>query len=141
MRFWDSSAIVPILINEPNTSRTSSLLREDRECWIWWASRTECLSGLHRRARAGDLGAEEMAIARRRLALFERASATVLPSESVRARADRLLGLHPLRASDAFQLAAALVAAEENPDTLPFVSLDERLMEAARKEGFAILPG
>lgn len=141
MRFWDSSAIVPILINEPNTNRTSSLLREDRECWIWWASRTECLSGLHRRARAGDLNAEELAIARHRLALFERASATVLPTESIRARAERLLGLHPLRAADAFQLAAALVAAEENPDGLPFVTLDERLIEAARKEGFAVLPG
>lgn len=141
MRFWDSSAIVPILINEPNTSRTSSLLREDRECWIWWASRTECLSGLHRRARAGGLSAEELAIARRRLALFERASATVLPAESIRARADRLLSLHPLRAADAFQLAAALVAAEETPENLPFVTLDERLIEAARKEGFAVLPG
>ena len=141
MRFCDSSAIVPILINDPNTIRTSSLLREDRECWIWWASRTECLSGLHRRARAGGLNAEELAIARDRLVLFERASATVLPAESIRARADRLLGLHPLRAADAFQLAAALVAAEETPENLPFVTLDERLIEAARREGFAVLPG
>ena len=140
MRFWDSSAIVTILINEPNTTRTSSLLREDHECWIWWASRTECLTGLHRRARAGALTVEELAAARQRLALFERASATVLPAESVRSRADRLLGLHPLRAADAFQLAAALVASEENPEDLPFVTLDERLVEAARKEGFEVLP-
>jgi predicted nucleic acid-binding protein len=80
-------------------------------------------------------------IARQRLALFERASATVLPTESVRLRADRLLGLHPLRTADAFQLAAALLAAEENPENLPFVTLDERLAEAARKEGFPIPAG
>jgi predicted nucleic acid-binding protein len=140
MRFWDSSAIIPILILEPNTSRTSALLHEDRECWIWWASRTECLSGLHRRARAGGLSVEELDVARQRLALFERASATVLPSEPVRARADRLLGLHALRAADAFQLAAALVASEENPEGLPFVTLDERLIDAARREGFRVLP-
>jgi uncharacterized protein len=64
----------------------------------------------------------------------------VLPSEAIRSRADRLLALHPLRASDALQLAALLAAAEERPADLPFVTLDERLAEAARKEGFSVFP-
>ena len=85
----------------------------------WWASRTECLSGLHRRARAGDLNIERLAIAKQRLSLFERAAATVLPTESVRIRADRLLRVHPLRAADAFQLAAALLAARRIPKIFP----------------------
>lgn len=140
MRFWDSSAVLPILVNEPNSRSATRLLREDRECWIWWATRTECFSGLHRRARARDLTVEGFAIARERLILFDQASSVVLPSEAIRARADRLLGIHSLRASDALQLAAALSAAEENPGDLPVVTLDERLAEAARKEGFPILP-
>lgn len=64
----------------------------------------------------------------------------MLPSEAIRARADRLLAVHPLRAADALQLAALLAASEERPADLPFVTLDDRLAEAARKEGFSILP-
>lgn len=42
---------------------------------------------------------------------------------------------------DALQLAAAIVAAEHEPASLPFVSLDERLNDAAAREGFQVLPG
>ncbi len=103
-------------------------------------ARTECLSGLHRRARAGGLKHEELEAAKRRVFLFDQSSAVVLPSEGIRSRADRVLGIHPLRAGDAFQLAAALTASEEDPAGLPFVTLDERLADAARKEGFPVLP-
>jgi predicted nucleic acid-binding protein len=118
----------------------TALLREDKECWIWWATRTECLSGLQRRARAGELDARGLATARERLLRFDQAAAVVDASEAIRSRADRLLGIHPLRAADAFQLAALLAAAEERPADLSFVTLDERLAEAARKEGFFVLP-
>ncbi len=37
-------------------------------------------------------------------------------------------------------LAALLTAAEEQPHELPFVTLDDRLVEAARREGFTVLP-
>ena len=140
MRFWDSSAVVPLLLEEPNTRRVAALLRSDRECWIWWATRTECFSGLHRRARAGDLEPAQLSISRQRLSRFDEAAAVVLPSEAIRSRADRLLALHPLRAGDALQLAALLAAAEERPADLPFVTLDDRFAEAARKEGFRVLP-
>lgn len=140
MRFWDSSAVIPLLLREPRTGDATTLLRADRECWIWWATRTECLSGLHRRLRAGELDARQFATARQRLLRFDGAAAVVLPSEAIRSRAERLLALHPLRAPDALQLAALLAAAEEQPAELPFVTLDERLAEAARKEGFSVLP-
>jgi predicted nucleic acid-binding protein len=51
----------------------------------------------------------------------------------------RLLRVHALRAADSLQLAAAIVAAEHEPSALEFVSLDERLNEAASREGFRIL--
>jgi hypothetical protein len=46
-----------------------------------------------------------------------------------------------LRAADSLQLAAALVAAEHQPHALEFVSLDERLNEAASREGFPVVLG
>lgn len=129
-----------MLLREPRTGDVTALLRSDKECWIWWATRTECLSAFHRRVRAGELDARQFAAARQRLLRFDAAAAIVVPSEAIRARAERLVGVHPLRSGDAFQLAALLAAAEDRPTDLPFVTLDDRLAEAARKEGFSVLP-
>ena len=132
--------MIPLLIREPRTRVATALLREDNDCWVWWATRTECLSGLHRRKRAGELDTAQFAAAGQRLLRFDEAAVAVLPSEAIRSRADRLLGIHPLRAADALQLAALLAASEERPADLPFVTLDNRLADAARKEGFPVLP-
>ena len=59
--------------------------------------------------------------------------------EPVRRYAERLVETHPLRAGDALQLAAAIVAAEERPDSLEFVTFDRRQAEAAEREGFRVL--
>ena len=77
---------------------------------VWWATRTECLSGLHRRTRAGELDAAQFSAAAQRLLRVDEAAVAVLPSEAIRSRADRLLGIHPLRPADALQLAALLAA-------------------------------
>lgn len=63
----------------------------------------------------------------------------VLPSDPVRNTAQRLLRVHPLRAADSLQLAAAIVAAEREPPSLDFVGLDDRLNDAAQREGFRIV--
>jgi predicted nucleic acid-binding protein len=63
----------------------------------------------------------------------------ILPSHEVRGEAMRLLRVHPLRAADALQLAAALLwkgAAGEGR----FVTFDERLGLAARLEGMRVVP-
>jgi predicted nucleic acid-binding protein len=51
----------------------------------------------------------------------------------------RFLRVHSLRAADALQLAAAFIAAERRPPSLEVITLDERLADAARKEGFALV--
>ena len=56
--------------------------------------------------------------------------------DSVREQAIRLLRLHPLRAADSLQLAAALEWAGSPPDGA-FVTFDERLRVAAAREGFS----
>jgi predicted nucleic acid-binding protein len=65
---------------------------------------------------------------------------TVSPTDEVRRRAARLVAVHPLRAADALQLAAALLWCEEQPHNEVFVSLDGRLRDAARNEGFDVRP-
>jgi predicted nucleic acid-binding protein len=61
------------------------------------------------------------------------------PSDEIRETAARFLRVHPLHAADALQLAAAFAAAERRPASLEIVTLDDRLANAARKEGFAVL--
>jgi uncharacterized protein len=65
----------------------------------------------------------------------------VVPVESVRSAAQRLVRVHPLRALDALQIAAAIVASEHEPASLVLVSLDDRLTEAAEREGFTVARG
>ena len=68
-------------------------------------------------------------------------SDVIEPCIRLRDRAGRLVAAHPLRAADALQLAAALMWCDDTPSTVtPFVCLDERLRNAARREGFSILP-
>ena len=62
------------------------------------------------------------------------------PTPRLRERAGWALAAHPLRAADALQLAAALVWSDESPTGEGFVSLDDRLREAARRQGFEVLP-
>ncbi len=65
----------------------------------------------------------------------------IAPTLRLRDRAGRLVAAHPLRAGDALQLAAALMWCDDAPSAAtPFVCLDQRLRDAARREGFAILP-
>ena len=63
----------------------------------------------------------------------------MVPTTGLRATALRVLGIHALRGGDALQLAAALEAARGRPSTLPFVCLDQRLADAASREGFLVV--
>jgi predicted nucleic acid-binding protein len=74
-----------------------------------------------------------------RLGALARAWREVQPVMAVRETAIRLLRVHPLRSADALQLASAIVAAEGHPATLPLVTLDGRLAQAAEREGFVIV--
>ena len=107
---------------------------------VWWGAPVECVSAIARREREGDLPAAAANAAIARLRALEPSWTEVTPSARVRGLALRLLRTHPLRASDALQLAAALVAAEEDPGALGFICLDERLAAAAQREGFTIGP-
>ena len=80
-----------------------------------------------------------MTLALRRLQQLTDAWHQIDPSDAIREAAIRFLRVHPLRAADALQLAVAFVAAERRPPSLEMVTLDDRLANAARKEGFAMI--
>jgi hypothetical protein len=139
MRFWDSSAIVPLLVNEISSSAVLRTYERDPEMAVWWAAQIECVAALARHERDGTIGAAGMANAIARLDALLLAWREVQPVEPVRRLATRLLRVHPVRTGDALQLAAALAAAEDRADTLAFVTLDERLALAAQREGFPVV--
>lgn len=139
MKFWDASALVPLLVAEPATPGMQALARRDSDMLVWWGSEVECVSALTRIERAGALDANGAALALNRLKQLANGWHEIEPGEVVRESAARFLRVHPLRAADALQLAAAFVAAERRPPTLDFVTLDDRLAEAARREGFVLI--
>jgi predicted nucleic acid-binding protein len=139
VRFWDASAIVPMLVAEPATEAMQSLARQDPDLLVWWGSAVECASALSRLEREASLDGRAAALAFDRLQQLASAWHEIEPTEIVRENAMRFLRVHPLRAADALQLAAAFVAAEHRPPSLEVITLDDRLAQAARKEGFALL--
>lgn len=139
MKFWDASAIVPLLVDEDSTKRMQEFAAEDPSMLVWWGSEVECVSALTRRERDGSIDGKALAVAFRRLGQFSEVWNEIDPSDSIRETAERMLRMHPLRAADALQLAAAFVAAGQRPQSLQMITLDDRLAGAAAKEGFAVI--
>jgi uncharacterized protein len=137
VKFWDSSAIVPLLVPEAMSRSAQRLYDRDPVMFAWWATEIECTSAIARRQRLGQLREDLVTEAFARLTALRAGWHEVEPGEEVRESAKRMLRVHDLRTADALQLAAAYFVAEARPSTLEFLSLDDRLLAAARREGFA----
>ena len=138
MKFWDSSAIVPLLVNDSATARLQKLALADAAMFVWWGTEVECASAISRLELEGALDAQAAGDAFDRLRDLSGAWHEIEPVEEVRETAVRFLRVHPLRTADALQLAAAFIAGERRPPSLEIMTLDERLAAAARKEGFVL---
>jgi len=139
MKFWDASALVPLLVEESATRRLTALASADPVMLVWWASEVECVSAIARLERDGALDADGAESALARLKQLAASWHELDASDTLRASAIRALRVHPLRAADALQLAAALEASERRPTSLEIVTLDDRLAGAARREGFLVV--
>ena len=139
MKYWDSSALVPLLVEEESTDMVLDLYQADTDAVTWWGSAVECASALARLDRRTELDPADVTVAFRRLAALAKSWHEIEPSVSVRETAQRLLRAHDLRAADSLQLAAAFRASEGHPSTLEFVTLDDRLALAAEREGFEVI--
>ena len=140
MIFWDSSALVALIMEEPASKSRLRQLQEDPVILVWWGTPVECESAIQRRLREGVVTAGEAAQARQNLAELARGWLEVQPTAELRQLALRLLRTYALRAADALQLAAAVVVASRCVSDLKFASADLRLNEAAEIENLAVLP-
>ena len=136
MRYWDASAIVPLLVKESTSEWAYDCLESDSCLVTWQWSVVEIRSAIERRAREGLLGRAERRQIINRLQALSNEWDEVTDGLAVRRQAVNLLARYSLRAADAGQLAAALLVAEHDPASLEFVSLDQRLQQAAEREGF-----
>jgi predicted nucleic acid-binding protein len=138
MKFWDSSAVVPLLVAEARSASMSRLLESDPVQLVWWATEVECASALARLEHDGQLDDSGAREAFDRLNVLRNSWHEIQATEAVRRIARRLLRTHRLRVADALQLAAALVGSDDAPSSLEVVTLDERLVGAAEREGLRI---
>lgn len=139
MTFWDTSALVPLLVEERTTAAMTAHLENDPDVVVWTLTGVELLSVFARLSRSSTGLADLLpGIRHDAMELFTR-WVSVSDVEGVRRRAERLVGMHPLAAADAMQLGAALLAADDRPETLDFVTLDRTLARAAKLEGFRVL--
>ena len=140
MRYWDSSALFPLIYPERTSDSLREVYRKDPHVTTWVLTPVEIGSALARKRREGEASAVILR-ARQFLAELERNWTEIRDLPAVRQRALRLVEVHPLRAADALQLAAALVGVREQTQGTGFVTLDQALAEAAQKEGFEVSGG
>lgn len=140
MRFWDTSALVPLVLLESTTDRLEGILGEDPAVAVWWGTAVELESAIARSHREGRLDSKARRAAIEGIREIYDRALEIQASEALRNRAQRLVRSHPLRAADALQLAAALTWCEDQPAGNDLVSLDHRLREATAVEGFNVLP-
>jgi predicted nucleic acid-binding protein len=140
MRFWDSSALVPLVVGQAASPIADAWFAADPSPAVWTLTPVELSSAIQRLLRDGVIGEEEADEAERRADDLIRASNLVVDVEAAKRQAQRLLRLHPLRAADALQLAAALEWSGGRAAERILHTLDTRLGTAARREGFTVPP-
>jgi hypothetical protein len=139
VRYWDASALVPLCVAETTTAAVRRLARGG--IVTWGGSAVEIASAIERRFREGELAPVARAAALAALTELAAAWTEISALGPVRERAMRLVATHALRAADAMQLGAALVAVSDRPTGHEFVCAGARLGDAAAREGFLLLPG
>ena len=55
MKFWDFSALVTLLLEQPRSLHARTLAANDGEIVLWWGSAIECASVIARLHRDGQL--------------------------------------------------------------------------------------
>ena len=136
--FWDSSALVPLCVDEIASRKAQLQLRNCSQV-VWWGSPVEVHSAIARLHRSGELTDPERMGAVSRLEVLGRKWKEILPADFVRELARRLLERYELRAADALQLSAALTWCRERPAQRTFISSDTRLSKAAVGTGFSVI--
>lgn len=135
LAFWDTSAIVPLCLQQRTSSFARQLIRRYKVA-AWWAAPVEARSALARELRNGAVSGSDHREAILKLNKLRQDWVEVFPDEPLRLLAEELPGRFALRAADALQLAAACTWTMQRPAGRPFISGDKRLLDAAVQLGF-----
>lgn len=133
--FWDSSALVPLCVRQSTTPRAIALYKT-HDAAVWWATPVEIASALARLLRMQQLDSGEWTKARKLALKLADSWSVIQPSDALRAKSIQLVERYDLRAADSFQLAAALEWCEDAPQGRVFLTMDQKLREAALLSGF-----
>ena len=138
MNYWDSSALIPLLVHESSSRDIREILASDPAVCTWWGSSLECMSAFARLEREGHMPRSDVTVVSKSLRLAAESWTEIPATVTLRTEALRLLRVHALRATDALHLGAAIIASDHDPAAIDFVTLDHRLADAAEAQGFAV---
>lgn len=138
MSFWDTSAIVPLFINEDRSQLARRLWRQFSQRNVWRESSVEVASTIARLAREGVLNEPLRTKTEERFSWIEKEWTIIDPTEKLIGLARMFPSLYGLKSLDSLQLASALIWCKENPKNKDFVCGDGKLLKAAEAAGFTI---
>ena len=136
--FWDSSAIVPLCLEQPSTA-AARVLTMQFGLVVWWAAAVEVRSAVARLVRMRQISSRGQVQAILLLEMLRNEWREIRPIDQVRERAEQLLDRFPLHAADALQLAASWIWCQGHPRNRRFISSDVQLLDAARRVGFTAI--
>ena len=137
LAFWDSSALVKLLVEEAGTDLAIALWDEAAGVVASRLAVPELSAALASAERSGRIDRAGARIARDEWRRYLDALDVVEVSADIADHAAGLAVAHPLSGADAVQLATALALSESE---LVLATWDRRLATAALAEGLAIVP-
>lgn len=138
MSFWDTSAVVPLCINEIRSLAAGRHWKRYADRRVWCETTVEIASAFSRLVREQAINQSILVKAERRLKGLEKNWIVIDSAFRIIELARTFPKLYQLKAGDSLQLAAALVWCKEFPKNKDFVSGDVGLLKAAENVGFTI---
>ncbi|PWU13136.1 MAG: hypothetical protein C5B49_15160 [Bdellovibrio sp.] len=139
MLYWESSALVASLIAEKETNRVRlySINTGDLRSYTAIITPLEVESAIQRRLKEQSISSKLADKTRLSITEFRQQAYLIVADQNVLDIALHIQKIYRLRVADALQLASAR-AGTENPSKVHFLCLDEKLNEAAKREGFKV---
>lgn len=139
MIYWDTSALFAFIFTEKHSSKLRSFVERQGTVAAYTAIITplEFESAIQRRLTDRTLNLREADKARLFGVEFRKTVFLIPMDQNALDHALHLQKIYGLRPGDAIQLASARLGTN-NPSQVTFLCLDEKLLEAAKREGFQI---
>lgn len=140
--FLDTSSATKLYVSEIGTSEMVALVQhpDTHNLAILSITVVEFRSAVRRRQRTGSLDEAQAAVALTEFHSQLRDRIDVRPvTNDVFSLAEELIDRHPLKASDAIQLAGCLMLRAVSSEAPTFVASDHQLLRSAAGEGLSVL--